>query len=67
MPNLVTGTPSGIPAASAQDRLSDGDRVAMRFTLTGTYAVELFGVPQALVEDVRPISRISPSTCRKIR
>jgi predicted ester cyclase len=38
---------SGIPDAtiSAQDLLTDGDDVAVRFTLTGTHSGELFGVP----------------------
>ena len=30
---------------AAQDLLTDGDRVAVRFTLTGTHSGELFGVP----------------------
>lgn len=29
----------------AQDLLTDGDRVAVRFTLTGTHTGELFGAP----------------------
>ena len=38
---------AGVPDAtiSAQDLFADGDRVAVRFTLTGTHAGELFGVP----------------------
>jgi SnoaL-like polyketide cyclase len=38
---------AGVPDAhiGAQDLLSDGDRVAVRFTLTGTHAGDLFGVP----------------------
>ena len=38
---------AGIPDATiaAQDLLVDGDRVAVRFTLTGTHTGELFGVP----------------------
>jgi hypothetical protein len=38
---------AGVPDATitAQDLLTDGDRVAIRFTLTGTHAGELFGVP----------------------
>lgn len=38
---------AGIPDATiaAQDMLTDGDRVAVRFTLTGTHSGELFGVP----------------------
>lgn len=38
---------AGIPDATiaAQDLLTDQDRVAVRFTLTGTHTGELFGVP----------------------
>lgn len=38
---------AGIPDAtiSAQDMLTEEDRVAVRFTLTGTHTGELFGVP----------------------
>lgn len=38
---------AGIPDATiaAQDLFVDGDRVAVRFSLTGTHAGELFGVP----------------------
>ncbi|MDN5929622.1 MAG: ester cyclase [Pseudonocardia sp.] len=38
---------AGIPDAtiSAQDLFADGDRVAVRFTLTGTHTAVLFGVP----------------------
>ncbi len=37
---------AGVPDAtiSAQDLFADGDRVAVRFTLTGTHTGELFGV-----------------------
>ena len=37
---------AGVPDAtiSAQDLFADGDRVAVRFTLTGTHAGELFGM-----------------------
>lgn len=37
---------AGVPDAtiSAQDLFADGDRVAVRFTLTGTHAGELFGL-----------------------
>jgi steroid delta-isomerase-like uncharacterized protein len=40
---------AGVPDAtiSAQDLFADGDRVAVRFTLTGTHSGELFGVPAA--------------------
>jgi steroid delta-isomerase-like uncharacterized protein len=38
---------AGVPDANiaAEDLLTDGDRVAVRFTLTGTHTGELFGVP----------------------
>ncbi|MDT7649272.1 MAG: hypothetical protein QOI36_678, partial [Pseudonocardiales bacterium] len=38
---------AGVPDANiaAQDLLADGDRVAVRFTLTGTHTGELFGAP----------------------
>lgn len=38
---------AGMPDAriGAEDMLVDGDRVAVRFTLTGTHTGELFGVP----------------------
>jgi steroid delta-isomerase-like uncharacterized protein len=38
---------AGMPDAtiSAEDLLTDGDRVAVRFTLTGTHTGELFGAP----------------------
>lgn len=38
---------AGVPDAtiSAHDLFADGDRVAVRFTLTGTHAGELFGMP----------------------
>jgi len=38
---------AGVPDAtiSAQDLLADGDRVAVRFTLSGTHTGELLGVP----------------------
>lgn len=38
---------AGIPDATitAQDLLTDGDSVAVRFTLTGTHTSALFGVP----------------------
>jgi hypothetical protein len=35
----------GDATIAAQDMLTDGDRVAVRFTLTGTHSGELFGVP----------------------
>jgi len=40
---------AGVPDAtiSAADLLTDGDRVAVRFVLTGTHIGELFGVPPA--------------------
>lgn len=38
---------AGVPDATigAQDLLADGDRVALRFTLSGTHTGELFGAP----------------------
>lgn len=38
---------AGMPDATiaAEDLLTDGDRVAVRFTLTGTHTGELFGAP----------------------
>lgn len=38
---------AGVPDANiaAEDLLCDGDRVAVRFTLTGTHTEELFGAP----------------------
>ena len=38
---------AGMPDATiaAQDLLADQDRVAVRFTLTGTHSAELFGTP----------------------
>jgi predicted ester cyclase len=38
---------AGMPDATiaAQDLLADQDRVAVRFTLTGTHSAELFGAP----------------------
>ncbi len=38
---------AGVPDAviSAQDLLADGDKVALRYTLTGTHTGELFGAP----------------------
>lgn len=38
---------SGVPDAriTAQDIVADGDRVAVRFTLTGTHTGELLGAP----------------------
>jgi steroid delta-isomerase-like uncharacterized protein len=38
---------AGMPDAtiSAEDLLTDGDRVAVRFTVTGTHTGELFGAP----------------------
>jgi predicted ester cyclase len=44
---FFTALRAGIPDATitAQDLLTDGDKVAVRFTLTGTHSRELFGVP----------------------
>ena len=52
---------AGVPDAtiSAQDLFADGDRVAVRFTLTGTHTGELFGVPGSGARDRLP--RASPS------
>ena len=38
---------AGVPDTNiaAEDLLTDGDRVAVRFTLTGTHTGELFGAP----------------------
>jgi hypothetical protein len=59
-PSFLTGPARRVPEAtiSAQDLFTDGDRVAVRFTVTGSHTGELFGVNGL---GLRSTPRASPS------